>query len=391
LTDVQYVDPSILQPHPDRGVFKTIPDENDGAYLRIYQSVEERGIDHPVKVQQETGVIIAGHTRTEIAIALGIQVPVMYLDVDDETARDMMVRDNWERAVDEPDLIKRARVLRTYQESRGFGHGGNRASGTGAHLLSTEELALLFSMGERQFRKYVKLLDLVEPLQTVVSRGIMGVKAGSLIATLEVWRQNAFYDSIKSHLDDPGFTVSESLARSYRDNCRPPESEDGQEQSDWTSVFVSNDDQQPPSNTKDSVMNEGTSISSVVVMPTVVEPVEDGGSQDNRLSQIDQTYQMRSKLEPNPMDSNKRRHIAMTARAFGDPTEQLSFYRRAARLTLQQVENTLLRQESELTSVLTQPSVTQEEDIEGHLERITLILQRFQEKVVALKPVLVDG
>lgn len=391
MTNVVYVDPKTLQPHPQRGLFKTVPTEEDGAYLRIRESIEERGIEQPVKVQQATGRIIAGHTRVEVAITLGIEVPVVYLDVDDETALNMMVRDNWERAVDEPDLIKRARVLRSYQESQGFGHGGNRTSGTGNHLQPVEDIAQLFSMGERQFRKYVKLLDLVEPLQAIVSRGMMGVKAGALLATLEVWRQEAFYASIQSSLSQPGFTVSEALARSYRENCLPTQVEES-EDAKWTDVFVANNDQQSSLAVEDEPVEEtSTTLDALVSQKTLVIPLkDDAGVHEMRLNQIDEQYQLSSQLTPNPLDRDRKRQVALTAQAFNGPQERTSFYRRAARMRLEQVEKILLREECELVSVLTHPSVTEEEDIEGQLERIKLILQRFQDKLIALQPVPAD-
>jgi len=378
---VEYVNPKILNPHPEREYFKTIPDINSGTYLRIRESMEQRGIEHPVKVQSKSNhLIIAGHTRTEIAIELGMeQVPVVYVEVDDHTARNMMIQDNFERALDELDLIKIARVLKSYYEVYGFDHGGKRSSGTGYRLKTTGEIAEMFDMGERQFRKYVRLLDLIEPLQELVSRRLMGVKAGSLIAGLDTQRQQAFYESVKPNLSTPGYTVSETLAKSYRDNCSIDEEKE--EENAWMIKLDDGISEPSTEPVQESEMDISLDFSSDDFLKQSIRPSSVAQSFEE-IDEIDTKYQMESSLEPNPVDRKKQAEIIRTGQAFEDQGERLSFFKRAAKSKLEQLERTLLREESELPSALTPPVVEgDDEEIENSLQRIALILERFHAKV----------
>ena len=76
-----------LAPHPDN------PREGDlGA---IIASVEAHGFYGQVIVQKSTGRIVAGNHRWMAAKHAGLsEIPVTYIDVDDETARRILVADN---------------------------------------------------------------------------------------------------------------------------------------------------------------------------------------------------------------------------------------------------------------------------------------------------------
>lgn len=68
---------------------------NQGDVDALEESVAVNGFYQPVIVQASTGYIIAGNHRWEVARKMGAEsIPAIFLDVDDEQARRMMVADN---------------------------------------------------------------------------------------------------------------------------------------------------------------------------------------------------------------------------------------------------------------------------------------------------------
>lgn len=62
---------------------------------KLKRSVEEFGFVNPVLVQRGTNTIIAGHQRLKAAKAAGLtEVPVVWLDMDDVTAKAYSIADN---------------------------------------------------------------------------------------------------------------------------------------------------------------------------------------------------------------------------------------------------------------------------------------------------------
>jgi hypothetical protein len=85
--NVMYVAVEEVDPHPDNA--------NVGDVEAIKESISVNGYYAPLIVQSSTGYILAGNHRYAAAQALGFEkVPVIYLDVDDEEAKRIMVADN---------------------------------------------------------------------------------------------------------------------------------------------------------------------------------------------------------------------------------------------------------------------------------------------------------
>lgn len=87
--DMKIVDVDVddLTQHPENA--------NNGDVEAISESIEVNGLYQPLLVQRSTGHIIAGNHRFIAALELGFHtVPVIYLDVDDDHARRIMLVDN---------------------------------------------------------------------------------------------------------------------------------------------------------------------------------------------------------------------------------------------------------------------------------------------------------
>lgn len=90
----QQYDPAIavdtISEHPDN--------PNRGDDTAVGSSIAQHGFYGAIVVQRSTGYIIAGNTRYRASVADGADVlPGLWLDVDDDTARRIMLADNRSR------------------------------------------------------------------------------------------------------------------------------------------------------------------------------------------------------------------------------------------------------------------------------------------------------
>ncbi|SHK67577.1 ParB/RepB/Spo0J family partition protein [Alicyclobacillus tolerans] len=235
-SNIAWVNPHQLTPHPERARVGTILKKTDGKYQLLRDSIAANGIEVPLKVQAGTNIILAGHTRQRIAIELDMQmVPVQYMDVDDETAEFTMVIDNHLRAGDEKDPIKMAETFRTIVQLMGYEMVGDwkRKENNGGESIiqkekestgwtlsektkqrSIKEIAEYFDMSRSNFFRYLELLNLIPDLQSMVSSGKIGIKAGSILSKLSESQQMKIYASIpKEEREKAEYRLSESEAK----------------------------------------------------------------------------------------------------------------------------------------------------------------------------------
>ena len=96
-----YVDPGTLTPWDQN------PRNNEQAIGEVAKSIERFGFASPIIARTRDGRIIAGHTRLQAALRLGLDtVPVRFLDLDDQAASALALADNklgevatWEHSV----------------------------------------------------------------------------------------------------------------------------------------------------------------------------------------------------------------------------------------------------------------------------------------------------
>jgi len=99
-----------LSPHP-RNV-------NMGDTDAIIESIQTNGFTAPLLVQRSTGHIVAGNHRYAAALELGAtQLPVIWLDMDDEQALRYMLADNRSTRLGKDDLGLLAELLDDLQST----------------------------------------------------------------------------------------------------------------------------------------------------------------------------------------------------------------------------------------------------------------------------------
>jgi hypothetical protein len=100
------------------------PRRNDAAVDVVADSIRRFGFGAPLLARLDGGEIIAGHTRLKAALKLGIdEVPVRYLDLDENEAHTLALADNRAGEIAEWDAAALAGLLRE-MEASDIGLGG---------------------------------------------------------------------------------------------------------------------------------------------------------------------------------------------------------------------------------------------------------------------------
>ena len=82
--------------HPDSLTpWEQNPRNNDEAVGKVAKSIERFGFASPIIARKADGRVIAGHTRLRAAQQLGLdEVPVRFMDLDDQAASALALADN---------------------------------------------------------------------------------------------------------------------------------------------------------------------------------------------------------------------------------------------------------------------------------------------------------
>lgn len=107
------VDIDAVQCHPEN--------YNNGDVDSIVASIETVGFYNVIKVQAATGYIVAGNHSWMACKELGAEkVPVVYLDITDAQARQMMLGDNWIASMAKPDNGQMLALIKRIEEESGL-------------------------------------------------------------------------------------------------------------------------------------------------------------------------------------------------------------------------------------------------------------------------------
>lgn len=114
--DIEFVSPQALKAHPEN------PRKGDIGV--IIESIEKNGWYGTIVAQRSTGYALAGNHRLLAAHALNLEtIPVYWVDVDDTTARRIMLADNRSGDIATYDDAALAELLKQVQEADGSLYG----------------------------------------------------------------------------------------------------------------------------------------------------------------------------------------------------------------------------------------------------------------------------
>ncbi len=189
------VDIHRLKPHPKNADYFT--DVAGEKYEEIKRSIEANGIRDPLKVLPDY-TVIAGHQRLRIAAELGLaQVPVVVCDIPVVDAEYLLIADNEERRGSDEDPMRKARRAKFLKEYWGIkGRGPSKSfNQNGENSKSSADVAEAVDTDAAHLPRLLKLNDLIEPLQVLVSSGKLGTTAAEQLAHLTVEDQKRLYDA----------------------------------------------------------------------------------------------------------------------------------------------------------------------------------------------------
>lgn len=176
--------------------FSKLPDKK---FAEMVASIKKNGIMSPLIIRpKEDGryEILAGRNRKDAAIEAGLGLaPCRIVECDDATAKEILIDTN---VVTRPTLSP-MELARAYQEKKNAlgNRRGQRTDIKGGQKGSTNELvAMAYKVGPMSVERYTALTKLIDPLQQLVDSGLLGVKAGYKMASLDQDTQKVVLDTL---------------------------------------------------------------------------------------------------------------------------------------------------------------------------------------------------
>ncbi len=175
--DIQEVDLAALKTNP----FQPRSEFNEVELRELADSIRANGVLQPILVRRVGPQleIVAGERRWRAAKLAGLErIPAVVRDVPDEAAAVFALVENLQRADLNP--MEKARALRRVSEATGASH---------------EELARRLGLDRSTIANFVRLLDLAEPVQALVSRGTLTMGHARALLGLSAPEQQALAES----------------------------------------------------------------------------------------------------------------------------------------------------------------------------------------------------
>ena len=172
-SEVQDLELGALKPNP----FQPRTDFDDAALAGLADSIRANGVIQPIVVRRtEAGFeIVAGERRWRAAKLAGLErIPVVVREVTDDAAAVLALVENVQRADLNP--IEKAGAFRRLSEL------------TGA---KQDEIAKRLGLDRSTVANFVRLLDLCEPVQALVSRGTLSMGHARALLGLDAGLQQS--------------------------------------------------------------------------------------------------------------------------------------------------------------------------------------------------------
>lgn len=196
----------------------------DAEMQKLAESIREYGVLSPVLARPRTEggyELIAGHRRQYASRLAGLEtLPVIVRELDDEAATILMVDSNCQREHVLP--MEKARAYRMKLEAikrQGerrdltYGQVGHKPVG----IKSRELIADNTAESGRTIQRYIRLNDLIPPLQALVDEGELKFNPAVELSYLSPQEQTEFFDYIDSMRCTPSLSQAQKLKAASRD------------------------------------------------------------------------------------------------------------------------------------------------------------------------------
>ena len=194
---------------------------DDEEMKRMVESVKEYGVLTPLiaRPRPEGGYeIVAGHRRKRACELAGIgTIPVLVREMDDDTAVIRMVDTNCQR--ENVSAIEKAKAYKMKLEA--MNRQGKRMESTfsqvGKRLNSYEDAAKESGESRTQIHRYIRLNELIPPLQEMVEENRLKFNPAVELSYLAPEEQQQFFEYIQSEECTPSLSQAQQLKAASRE------------------------------------------------------------------------------------------------------------------------------------------------------------------------------
>lgn len=188
----------------------------------MVESVKEYGVLTPLiaRPRPEGGYeIVAGHRRKRACELAGIEaIPVLVREMDDDTAVIRMVDTNCQR--ENVSAIEKAKAYKMKLEA--IKRQGKRSDLTSPQLAakfrSDDEVAKGTGVSGDTIRRYIRLNELIPPLQEMVEENRLKFNPAVELSYLAPEEQQQFFEYIQSEECTPSLSQAQQLKAASREN-----------------------------------------------------------------------------------------------------------------------------------------------------------------------------
>ena len=183
-------------------------------YKELYDSIKENGINEPVKARPREGgglELLSGHRRHDIAQQLNYPVPVVIVQMDDDSARIEVVDGNLHRQDIPTSELARAAKMKMEALARRAGRRSKMDQLTGPSKRTDQIVAEDMGMSRNQVNRLVRIDSLVPELKQQVDDKKLPFNTAVELSYLKPEEQSKVVDFMKKEVTVPTLAQATQL------------------------------------------------------------------------------------------------------------------------------------------------------------------------------------
>ncbi len=184
-------------------------------YKELFDSIKENGINEPIKARPREGgglELISGHRRHDVAMQLNYPVPVVIVQMDDDTAKIEVVDGNLHRQDIPMSELARAAKMKMEALSRKAGRRSKMDQlANGPQKRTDQIVAEDMGMSRNQVQRLVRIDSLIPGLKQQVDDKKLPFNTAVELSYLTPAEQNSVAEYIKSEQTVPSLSQAQEL------------------------------------------------------------------------------------------------------------------------------------------------------------------------------------